>query len=150
MQFSLHSTNDKERDILFGTTTGVQNLNILQIAEYVKKWRQHTTKQVSLNMILFENCEYDIQKIYNIFGNKDIWIRLSPWNEVKSEKDNFKGLLKVEDCINKKPITSEKLKNIISELEKYEISYSYAPAIDEEIKYNVACGQALEAYKNII
>lgn len=150
MQFSLHSTNDEERNYLFGTKTGLQNLNIEQIAEYVKKWRKFTNKQVSLNMILFDNCEYDIKKLYNIFGNKDIWLRLSPWNEVESEKNNFNGLLKTEDCINKKPITSEKLKKIINDLESYGISYSYAPAIDEEIKNNVACGQALEAYKKLI
>lgn len=147
MQFSLHSTNDQERDELFGTKTGVQNLNISQIAEYVKKWKKYTNKQVSLNMILFDNYEYDIKKIYELFGNKDIWLRLSPWNVVDSEKENFKGILNVEDCISKKPITSQRLKDIISEIEKYGISYAYAPAIDQEIKYNVACGQALEAYK---
>ena len=147
MQFSLHSTNDIERDELFGVKTGIQNLSIAQIADYVKKWRKYTNKQISLNMILFENCEYDIEKIYNIFGNKDIWLRLSPWNVVESEKDNFKSILNTEDCIAKKPISNDKLKKIIKDIEKFGISYAYAPAIDQEIKYNVACGQALEAYK---
>ena len=44
-------------------------------------------------------------------------------------------------------MSSKKLKDIIDEIESLEIAYAYAPAIDEEIKNNVACGQALEAFK---
>lgn len=151
-QFSLHSTNDKERDYLFDAKLGGERFNIEQICEYAEKLYQVTNKQVSLNVILFEGYEYDFSKITKLVNHKHIWLRLSPWNLVETAEDEygFKGLLKLEDVINKKPVSSQTLKDIIEQVESLGIAYAYAPAIDEEIKNNVACGQALEAFKKEI
>lgn len=148
-QFSFHSTSDTERDYLFGIKNGSSKLNIEQISEYVNRLYDITKKKVSLNVILFEGYSYDFKELATKIDKNKIWIRLSPWNLVEDSEDEyrFKGLLKIEDVINKKPVTSIALKNIIQDLDDLGIAYAYAPAIDEEIKNKVACGQALESFK---
>ena len=148
-QFSLHSTSDEERNYLFDASLGGERFNIAQICEYAEKLYQVTKKQVSLNVILLDGYEYDFSKIAKLVDPKHIWLRLSPWNLVETSEDEygFKGLLKLEDVVAKKPVSSQKLKDIINQIENLGIAYAYAPAIDEEIKNNVACGQALEAFK---
>lgn len=148
-QFSFHSTSDTERDYLFGIKNGSSKLNIEQISEYVNRFYDITKKKVSLNVILFEGYSYDFKELATKIDKNKIWIRLSPWNLVEDSEDeySFKGLLKIEDVINKKPVTSFALKNIIQDLDDLGIAYAYAPAIDEEIKNKVACGQALESFK---
>lgn len=149
-QFSFHSTSDEERDYLFGIKNGFSKLNIAQIGEYVNKLYNMTRKKVSLNVILFEGYRYDFKSLAKIIDKDKIWIRLSPWNLVEDSEDEykFKGLLKLDDVINKKPVSSAELKKIIQDLDDLGIAYAYAPAIDEEIKNKVACGQALERFKN--
>jgi 23S rRNA (adenine2503-C2)-methyltransferase len=147
IQFSLHSTDDKERNFLFGDKIGKTKLSIPQIAKYAKKWYDISKKKVCLNVILFKGFEYNFKKLLKYFDNDKIWLRLSPWNVVNINKNEFEGLLKTEDVFNKKPVTSMELKKIIKNIKEAGIAYSYAPAIDEEIKHNVACGQALETFK---
>lgn len=148
-QFSLHSTSDSERDYLFDAKLGGERFNIDEICEYAEKLYEVTNKQVSMNVILLDGYEYKFSKIASKVNPKHIWLRLSPWNLVETSVDEygFNGLLKLEDVVNKKPVSSNKLKDIIDEIESLGIAYAYAPAIDEEIKNNVACGQALEAFK---
>ena len=71
-----------------------------------------------------------------------IWVRLSAFNAVENEH-GLVGLLTEKDCEDKKPSSSQELIDIIKNLDESGIPYSYAPAIDEEVKHNVACGQAL-------
>jgi adenine C2-methylase RlmN of 23S rRNA A2503 and tRNA A37 len=150
IQFSLHSTNDSERGFLFGSKMGKSKLSIPQIAEYANKWYDASGKKVCLNVILFDGFEYDFKGLLRYFNRDKIWLRLSPWNVVASVKDDFGGLLQTEDVLNKKPMTSDKLKEIMENIKESGIAYSYAPAIDEEIKHNVACGQALEVFREDI
>lgn len=143
LQLSIHSTNNEERKFLFGRDC----MNIETLLQYANKIYDITNKKVSLNMIIFKGYEYDFKSLLKYIDRDKIWIRLSPFNTVENEFD-LSGLIKTEDVINKKPITSDELLNIINNLSESGISYSYAPAIDEEIKHNVACGQALVAFKN--
>lgn len=151
-QFSLHSTDNEEREYLFGIKNYNNQLDIKGISEYVDKLYEVIQKRVSLNVVLFEGFKYEFLELFKIIDKEKVWIRLSPWNSVESsnEEYRFNGLLKTEDVINKKPVSSSELKKIIRELDELEVPYAYAPAIDEEIKNNVACGQALEAFKKEI
>lgn len=144
MQISFHSTENNERDKLFGVKTGSKIMDIGEIAEFSKKWFKVSGKKLCLNIILFEGYSYNIALLMRHFNREHIWLRLSPWNEVPKIK--MRGLLQEEDVISKKPSSGEYLKNIIGEIESLRLSYAYAPAIDEEIKHNVACGQALVAF----
>lgn len=141
-QFSMHSTENHDRVTLFRS---VATPTINKILEYAEKIYDVTGKQVGLNFILFEGFTYNFKRLADKINPNKIWIRLSPFNQVDNDF-NLKGLIKTEDVINKKAISSQKLKNIINNLNESGISYSWAPAIDEEIKHNVACGQALVAY----
>lgn len=147
MQFSVHSTSQDQRDLLFDTT---KNMALEELAVAASEWFHLTGNKVGLNFILFEHGEYDFVKLVDELGfnPKHVWVRLSPWNVVEGEF-KFRSLLNTDDVIVKKPITSERLKDVIANLERSRISYSYAPAIDEEIKHNVACGQALAAFKHV-
>lgn len=149
MQFSLHSTSDEERRELFGVNVGPAIMSILQISAMVDRWYAISKKRVSLNMILFSGYTYDIDFLAAHFNREHVWLRLSPWNVVADAKlaKGYTGLLKTEDVLQKKPLTSPELKKIIGSIEAHGFTYAYAPAIDEEIKYQVACGQALEAFK---
>ena len=64
-----------------------------------------------------------------------------------SDDLGMQGLIKENDVLQKKPISSPELISIIHDIENAGFTYAYAPAIDEEIKYNAACGQALETLK---
>lgn len=143
LQLSIHSTSDEERKILFGRDC----MDIETLLKYANKIYEITNKKVSLNMIIFKGYQYDFKSLLKHIDKEKIWVRLSPFNVVENEF-GLSGLIKTEDVINKKPITSKELLNIIKNLNDSGISYSYAPAIDEEIKHNVACGQALVAFKN--
>lgn len=149
MQFSLHSTNDEERKWLFDANIGASMLSIPQIAQYVNRWYAHTSKKISLNVILFDNFTYDFTSLLQYFDSEKIWLRLSPWNVVeKSLSYGFDGLLKTDDVLQKAPISSRRLEQILESAQRSGIAYSYAPAIDEEIKHQVACGQAMEAFRS--
>lgn len=148
MQFSVHATNDKDREYLFDVGVGSTIMSLPQIAVFSHEWFRITNKPVCLNMILFEGYTYNFSSLLSLFNPKEIWIRLSPWNEVKSSKKeyNFEGLLETDDVMSKKPVSSKTLQSIIDDIQSSGIPYAYAPAIDEEIKHHVACGQALESF----
>jgi adenine C2-methylase RlmN of 23S rRNA A2503 and tRNA A37 len=145
LQLSTHSTSNKERGTLFNKGNNI--MSIEELLGYAHKIYEVTGNKVSLNMIIFKGYTYDFKSLLKYINKDEIWIRLSPFNVVSNEFE-LEGLIKTEDVLDKKPITSDELKVIISNLEESGISYSYAPAIDEEIKNNVACGQALVAFKN--
>ncbi|MFA5124787.1 MAG: hypothetical protein WC473_03110 [Patescibacteria group bacterium] len=146
MQISLHSTDADERRELFGRNAMPLEL----IAEYAKRWHHITGKQLSLNVILFEGYSYDFKSMVENFefDPKSIWFRLSPWNVVAGA--DFDSLLKVQDIIAKQPLSGDVIAMIIHDIKDLGIAFAYAPAIDKEIENQVACGQALEAFKNMI
>lgn len=144
MQFSLHSTSDIERSYLFDLPTGKTILSIPEIAKYSKLWYSLTGKPVCLNVILFKGYTYDFLYLRKFFNPEHIWLRLSPWNEIFGT-EQFEGIMTEKDVIAKKPL-SNNLKKIIKNIEQAGFAYAYAPAIDEEIKHHVACGQALQAF----
>lgn len=147
MQFSLHSTVQAERHKLFGRT---RIMTIEEIAQATKLWFRLTGKKVSLNVILFNGYSYDFKSLIPLFNKDHVWLRLSPWNVVNDSAESFQGLLQTKDVLHKKPISSESLKEVIRNIEEAGIAYSYAPAIDKEVEHNVACGQAFEAFKELV
>lgn len=146
LQISVHSTSDRQREALFRQKMGGTLLTIPEIADFTGLYYKKFKKKLSLNFILFKGFEYNFKDLTDRLSKEQFWVRLSPWNIVKGVH-MYEGLLKTEDIIAKKPLSSSELKKIIEQLNHLGIPYAYAPAIDEEIKYNVACGQALEAFE---
>ena len=145
LQFSLHATLDPERNTLFACQTGLDILAIDEISPYVSQFYEFTKRPVSLNFILFKGFTYDFVQLIQHFNIDQIWLRLSPWNEVAELKSKYgyQGLIQTIDVEQKSPVSSNELSQIIHTIEKVGLSYAFAPAIDEEIRHNVACGQAL-------
>jgi 23S rRNA (adenine2503-C2)-methyltransferase len=146
MQFSAHGTDEETRSELLGMSTESQLMSLKNIADFTKKFRKLNKRKVSLNFVLLDKFDYDFKKLKKYFDTDDVYLRLSPLNVTKnSSAQSFEGLLQEYDVLHKAPFTSEKLKQIIKNAKESGFAYAYAPAIDEEIKYNAACGQALEA-----
>lgn len=151
LQFSVHWTNDLDRQKLLWISINKDSkqMDLPRISSYIKEFRKYNPRKVSLNFILLENFDYDFSKFKTIFDVEDIYLRLSPLNITNNSYSLLmKWLIQEIDVINKKPLSSKKLKNIINNIEKTWYTYAYAPAIDEEINNKVACWQALEIFKN--
>lgn len=139
----MHSTDDAERKLLFHSH---YLENIQSVLHFANNIYEITRKKVGLNFILFKNYTYDFKSLLEHIDADKIWIRLSPFNVAEDTYINFEGLIKTEDVLAKKAVSSQELIDVIQNLEESGISYSWAPAIDEEIKHNVACGQAMTAF----
>lgn len=148
MQFSAHGTDEETRSDIFDVKTGDNLMTLLEISEFVKKFRRLNPRKVSLNFVLLEGVKYDFSKLKKYFDIEDIYLRLSPLNVTSNSKINgFRGMLREQDVLYKMPFSSESLKMVIENAEKAGFAYAYAPAIDEEIKNKAACGQALETLR---
>ena len=148
LQFSAHATDDMNRDLLLGVRTGAAFMNLAEIAAFVKRFRRYNGRKVSLNFILLDGVRYDFNALRELFDVEDVYIRLSPLNVTEnSQGAGLKGLLREADVMGKAPVSSIRLESIVANLEASGFSYAFAPAIDEEIRNQAACGQALETLK---
>lgn len=149
MQFSLHATDQETRSRFFGLSADKNLMSIEEIGGFVKEFIKFKPQRaVSLNFILFKGVKYDFRLLREHFSPEDVYIRLSPLNVTEnSEQVGLRGLLKEEDVLYKTPLSSPELKAVLENLEESGFSYAYAPAIDEEIQNQAACGQALETLK---
>lgn len=141
IQISMHSTSDIERQHIFGYGF-YDKTSVASVMYLCNEVYNLTNKAVGLNFILFKGYTYDFKSLLKDVDKEKIWVRLSPFNTVENEH-GLVGLLTEKDCEDKKPSSSQELIDIIKNLDESGIPYSYAPAIDEEVKHNVACGQAL-------
>ncbi|MCB0339882.1 MAG: hypothetical protein KDD53_09770, partial [Bdellovibrionales bacterium] len=149
MQFSMHGTDEKTRSDLLQLPTGYKLMGIEEISEFVTEYAKfELARSVSLNFILFKGIQYDFSKIGRLFRPQDVYVRLSPLNMTENaHNDNLQGMLQEDDVTYQAPISSAELQAVLSDLERTGLPYAYAPAIDEEIRYQAACGQALEMLK---
>ena len=148
MQFSAHGTSEDVRSRLLGLETGKQLMSLEEIGRFVKAFRRLNPRMVSLNFILLKGVHYDFSELKRWFGREDIYIRLSPLNDTgNSGAAGLEGLLQEEDVLSKAPLSSPELKAVMANLKESGFAYAYAPAIDEEIRHQAACGQALETLK---
>lgn len=150
MQFSLHWTDENTRSSMLWINIDDKSrlMNMHRISWFIKEFRKYNSRKVSLNIILLKGVKYDFHYLKSIFDIEDVYLRLSPLNLTQNSNSlNMEWLIKEEDVISKSPISSDELRNVIKDIETTWFSYAYAPAIDEEIKYKAACGQALEMLK---
>ncbi|MCX6733442.1 MAG: radical SAM protein [Candidatus Peregrinibacteria bacterium] len=148
MQFSVHGTDEDMRSGLFMAPTGKVLMGLPEIAKFAKDFRKLNPRMISLNFILFQGFNYDFKRLREIFDVEDVYLRLSPLNATENSVSfGLRGLIREEDVDQKAPISSQELKDIIQQIEECGFSYAFAPAIDEEITYKAACGQALEMLK---
>lgn len=153
MQMSMHGTDDKTRSKMLGITINEKSrlMDIPRIAKFVKEFRILNPRKVSLNFIFLKGEKYDFTGLRKYFDIEDIYIRMSPLNITDNSNELWMvWLIREDDVLEKAAQSSQELKEIIENIEQSGFAYAYAPAIDEEIKYQAACGQALEMVRSKI
>ena len=149
LQFSAHGTDEIVRSRLLGVPTGAQLMSLAEVADFCRIFRGLNPRKVSLNFVLLQGVSYDFRSLRKFFRPEDVYIRLSPLNITdNSEQAGLSGLLRETDVLQKKPVSSGELREVIRNLEESGFAYAYAPAIDEEIRHQAACGQALETLRS--
>ena len=149
LQFSAHATDDKSRTALLGIKNNAAFMSLSETAAFIRRFRRPNDRKVSLNFVLLDGIDYDFKALRSIFRKEDVYIRLSPLNVTENSKiAGLAGLLKESDVLRKAAVSSARLKSVISNLRESGFAYAFAPAIDEEIRHQAACGQALETLKN--
>ena len=149
LQFSAHGTEESLRTELLGIKSGGGFMTLREMAGFIREFRKLNPRQVSLNFILLKGRRYDFIGLGKLFRREDIYVRLSPLNvTANSERTGLGGLLQEQDVLGKAALSSAELRSVIANLQESGFAYAYAPAIDEEIRSQAACGQALEALKD--
>lgn len=89
-QFSVHSTDDKQRDFL----QPVKKYQFAEIKEFADEWKSISDRKVTLNFTLCDDNEFDAKKIMKCFSNDSVFIKLSPLNENDtSSKNHLSGVI---------------------------------------------------------
>ncbi|MFW6247376.1 MAG: hypothetical protein ACOC22_04385 [bacterium] len=84
LQLSMNSTDEEKRRELFGTDV----LTTKEIIEEVNK-REITDRTVTLNYIVMDGVEVDVEKLKNFGLNSDKFrVKLIPLNDTENSKDN--------------------------------------------------------------
>lgn len=133
LQFSLHSTSQKQRDILMP----FKKWNFSEIADYGNKFFNEGNRKITLNFALAETNEFDTKIIRNYFNPDIFLIKITPVNPTinalnNSIADSDAGRI-TEIC--------DKLK-----LLGYESIHSIGELEENQIGSN--CGQFLTNYLN--
>lgn len=145
LQFSTHGTDEESRSRILGIRTGGALMTLEEIALFCRLFRRLNPRKISLNFVLLKGQKYDFKRLRGMFRPEDIYLRLSPLNVTLNSKDTgLTGLLREKDVLQKAPVSSDELRSVIADIEESGFAYAYAPAIDEEIRNQAACGQALE------
>ncbi len=84
MQFSIHSTDEKVRDLLMPA----RKWTLEQIAEYGKRFHGAGDRKVTLNFALTPKNPIDVEKIRAIFDSKHFAIKLTPINPTFRASEN--------------------------------------------------------------
>ncbi|MFC1598635.1 radical SAM protein [Patescibacteria group bacterium] len=90
LQFSVHSTNDKQRTYL----QPVPKYELAQLKYLTQDWAKVSQRKVTLNFTLCDDNEFSTKKIKKYFNNKAVFIKLSPLNEnVFSQNNQLSGII---------------------------------------------------------
>lgn len=138
LQFSLHSTDEKQRDILMP----VRKWSFKQIADYSGRFYDAGGKKITLNFALSENSIFNIDTLLEIFSTDIFVLKITPLNPTyKAIKNRLKSM-----------ITEKEIPQVI--IDKLQASpYEYILSIGEweENQIGSNCGQYISSNsKNFI
>jgi len=135
MQFSIHSTDEKQRDDLMP----VPKWTLPRIAEYGEKFFQAEGQKISLNFALGEGWERDCDKLKRYFNPEKFLIKITPVNPTFSaERSGIACLIRKE---NGGQETVEKFQKA-----GYDVILSIGEREENRIGSN--CGQYISAVRN--
>ncbi len=89
-QFSVHSTNEGQRDFL----QPVKKYDLAGIKKFADDWKKISKRKVTLNFTLCDDNEFEAKKIEKYFSADSVFIKLSPLNENNiSNKNHLSGVI---------------------------------------------------------
>lgn len=105
LQFSVHTTNDKQKQIL---SPNLDMMSLEEIAKETNKW----PNKVTLTFVPFENYEMSAEKLAKYFNPDKVFVKISYIDD---------------NCfVRKANLTQNKnIKPFINDLEKYGFQYAY-------------------------
>lgn len=136
LQFSIHTTDEKQRDILMP----VDKWSLEEIADYGNKFYVGGRK-VTLNFALHPDNEIDVEKLRRLFSPDVFAVKITPLNPTAmAEKHNLINVF-TEDQSHEYPV--------IDSLQSagFDVYLSIGDLKENDIKSN--CGQVLLTYLDI-
>jgi 23S rRNA (adenine2503-C2)-methyltransferase len=95
-QFSVHSTDEKQRKVL----QPVAKYSLKELKKFADEWKTISKRKITLNFTLCEDNEFSETKIRKYFKPEDIFIKLSPLNEnATSQKNNMFGIITAKNLV---------------------------------------------------
>lgn len=135
LQFSIHSTDEQQRDILMP----VKKWSFNKIAEYSKEFCRHSTKKVTLNFALSNESIIEPKVLVKYFPPETFIIKLTPVNPTYKAHEN--GITSLITKDNDYYGITDKLQDA-----GYETIVSIGEWEENRIGSN--CGQYLKTYLN--
>jgi 23S rRNA (adenine2503-C2)-methyltransferase len=137
MQFSIHSTNEQQRDKLIP----VKKWNFQRIAQYGESFfnPKKSDRKITLNFALAENTELDIHRLMKYFNPDIFMIKITPVNPtVSALRNDIVNHVKGDDGLNE-----PKIAGLLRET-GYEVIVSIGEW--EENKIGSNCGQYIKRF----
>lgn len=107
LQFSCHTTSDEERSAF---CKGMPIMSLKEIANVANK----SVRPVTLNFVMFSGCEYDANKIHDLFDRDNVFIKINYIDE-----NSFTRALKLRD------MHMDKVKRFTSRLSKLGFNWEF-------------------------
>jgi 23S rRNA (adenine2503-C2)-methyltransferase len=128
MQFSIHSTNDDQRDRMMP----VRKWSFDKIAAYGGKFYATGDRKIALNFALAQDSEIDPEKLVQYFDPEIFLIKLTPVNPTYSSQAN-----RVESFV----FSDDNCRNLVRSLTEtgYEVIVSIGELKENDLGSN--CGQ---------
>lgn len=135
LQFSIHSTNEKQRDNL----TPIKKWDFQKIADYGNQFYNHGNRKITLNFALAKDSIVDPETLIRFFDPQKFLIKITPVNPTFNAKAN-----NIESLIH---ADFEELE-IIHDLRGtgFEVILSFGELEENRIGSN--CGQYIHSLKN--
>jgi len=135
LQFSIHSTNEKQRDNL----TPIKKWDFQKIADFGNQFYNHGNRKITLNFALAKDSIVDTNELLHYFDPQIFLIKVTPVNPTFNAKaNNIKSLIE--------PNLQEH--ELVGELRKagFDVILSFGEL--EENKIGSNCGQYIYSLKN--
>ena len=138
LQFSLHSTNERERDRIIPT----DKWNLEEIARYGERFFSDGDRKITLNFILAKNYTIDADVIKQYFSPEKFFIKMTPLNPTcRTTLSGIKSALDDESNCDKLPIV-ESLRNY-----GFDLLLSIGELEENLIGSN--CGQYIKTFQDL-
>ena len=137
LQFSIHSTDQTERDMIIP----VKKWSFGKIADYAARFYDARGRKITLNFILAKDFTLDVEVLRKTFSPEIFFIKMTPLNPTYTADRN-----KLAPGIIGRPIESGEGKRILEKVKSVGYDAILSIGEQEENKIGSNCGQFVETY----